>query len=107
TGEGEGLLEELLDGVRLARGKHVVLRLVRLEHAPRAVHVVTREPPVTLGLEVAEAQLVLLAAQDRADGTRDLARDERRAAAWGRVIGEDPGEGVHAVRLPAVARDSV
>ena len=52
-------------------------------------------------------QLVLLAAEDRADRARDLARHERRAAPRRLVVEEDPVDGVHAVRLAVVARDPV
>ena len=93
--------------MRLAGREHVVLRLVGLEHAPGAFHVVAREAPVALRVQVAEPELVLFAAQDRTDGARDLARDERRAAARRLVVEEDAVHRVHPVRLAVVARDPV
>src|SRR5581483_5430324 len=44
----ERLLEELANRVRLAGREHVVVRLVRLEHPPGALHVVGRVAPVAL-----------------------------------------------------------
>src|SRR4029079_8332030 len=55
----ERLVEQLPDRMRLPRGEDVVVRLVRLEHLPRAVHVVASKAPVALRLEVPESQLVL------------------------------------------------
>ena len=65
-------------------------------------HVVAGVAPVALRVEVAEAELVLQAVLDRADGARDLARDERLAAARRLVVEEDPVDGVHAVGLAVV-----
>src|SRR5581483_9400971 len=78
-----------------------------LQHPPGAVHIVARIAPVALRFEIPEPELVLLAAQDRTDGPRDLARDECRPAARGLVVEEDAVDGVHAVRLAVVARDPV
>src|SRR5580765_4618478 len=104
---GERLIEELAHGVRLPSGEDVVVRLVRLEHSPDTLHVVAREPPVALRVEVSEPQRILLAAEDRTDRARDLPRDERRATARRFMVEEDPVHRVHPVRLAVVARDPV
>src|SRR4051794_4036208 len=56
---GEGQLAELPDRVGLAGRDHEVARLVALQHPPHGVDVVAGEPPVPLGVEVAEADLPL------------------------------------------------
>src|SRR6266576_1214001 len=90
--------------MRLAGGQHVVVRLVLLEHPPGALHVVEREAPVALRLEVAESPLVLLTAQDAADGDRDLACDEALRAPRRLVVEQDPVDRIHPVRLAVIAR---
>src|SRR5437870_5500361 len=107
AGVAERLVEELAHRMRLARGEDVIVGCVCLEHPPGAFHVVAREAPVALRVEVPEPQVVLLAAQDGADRPRDLARHEGRASPR-RFVGEqDPVHRVHPVRLAVVARDPV
>ena len=48
-------VEQLADGVRLARGDHVVARLGLLEHQPHRLDVVAGVAPVARRVEVAEA----------------------------------------------------
>ena len=94
---GEGPLDELLDGVRLARGDDVVVGLVLLQHQPHRPHVVAGVAPVALRVEVAEHQLVLQAELDAGHGVGDLAGDELDAAARALVVEQDAGAGEQAV----------
>ena len=57
----EGDVAELAHRVRLTRGDHGVVGLVVLEDVPHRLQVVAGEASVTLGVEVAEVHLVLLA----------------------------------------------
>lgn len=52
--DGEGLLDELADGVGLTGGKDEVVGGVLLEHAPHTLDVVLGVSPVALGVEVTE-----------------------------------------------------
>src|SRR4029453_2307988 len=61
-----------------------------------------RVAPVSLGVEVAEVQLVLHARLDPCNGPRDLAGDERLPPSDRRVVEQDPVAGEQVVRLPIV-----
>ena len=62
--------------VRLARGDDVVLRHVLLEHQPHRLHVVPGEPPVALGVQVPQMQLVHQPELDRGRMPAHLASHE-------------------------------
>ena len=72
---------------------------------PHGLDVVRGMSPVALRVEVAEVELLLQPVLDAADGARDLARDERLAAALGLVVEEDAVTREHAVGLAVVLRD--
>ena len=65
--EAEGDLAQLADGVHLAGGDDVVVRLRLLEHPPHRLDVLRRVAPVALGVEVAQVEVLLLALEDRRD----------------------------------------
>src|SRR4029450_9297161 len=66
-----------------------------------------RAAPVSLGVEVAEAQLGLHDRLGGADGPRDLAGHERLPPSDRRVVEQDPVAGEQVVRLPIVHRRPV
>src|SRR5918992_129559 len=55
----EGDLHKVANRVRLARGDHVVVGLVLLEHEPHGLDVVLGIAPISLGIKVAEGELLL------------------------------------------------
>ena len=89
AGDPDATVEQLADGVRLARRDHVVVGLVLLEHEPHRRHVVAGVAPVARGVEVAERDLVLQAELDARDRVGDLAGDELEPAARAFVVEED------------------
>jgi len=76
----EGALDEFAHRVLLARGQHIVVRLVLLEHHPHAFHIVAGVAPIPLGVQIAEIDPVLQAEFDGGDRPVDLAGDEGFAA---------------------------
>ena len=81
--------------MRLAGGDHVVVGLVLLEHQPHGADVFAGMTPVTLGVEVAEAELVGEAELDFGDVGGDFAGDEFEAATGAFVVEEDAAGGMH------------
>ncbi len=75
------VVEEVANRMRFAGRQDVVVRLVLLEHHPHSLDVILGVTPVTLGVEVAEVELVLQAELDPGQGSGDFAGHERLAAA--------------------------
>src|SRR5262249_25790551 len=65
-------------------------RLLLLEHHPDCFDVITRKSPITLCIEIAEKQFVLLSELDSSQRLRDLARDKSFSAPGRLVIEQDP-----------------
>src|SRR5213594_1448502 len=100
----EGLLAELLDGMCLARRDDVVIGTVLLEDEPHGFGILGRVAPVTLGLEIAEIDLLLQARLDVGDRPADLARHEGLATPRRLVVEQDAVGGEQAVALPVIHR---
>lgn len=96
------LTNEFPDSVTFSSGKHVIGRLIALDHEPHAFDVVTCVTPVSLGVEVAKIEAVLLSHLDADDGSRDFARHESVTAARRFVVEKNAVGQVHAVRLAVV-----
>ena len=96
---------EIAHAVLHAGGDDEVFRLLLLEDEPHALDIILRVAPVAEAGEVAEVQLFLLALRDAGGGQRDLARDERLAAALGFVVEQDARAAVHAVGLAVLLDD--
>ncbi len=94
--------QEVLDGDGHARGHHVVIGPLLLEHPPHGLDIVPGEAPVTLGLGVAQEELVLQAQLDAGGGPGDLAGDEGLTASGALVVEEDAVGHEHAVALAVV-----
>ena len=107
AGVRESEVGEFLHGVLLPCRDHVVVGLLLLEHQPHRLDVVACEAPVSLGVEVAEAEFAGEAELDPRDAVRDLARHELEPAARRLVVEEDPRDREEAVRLAVVDRDEV
>src|SRR6266542_4835556 len=86
----EGQLHQLLHGVRLPRGHHVVVGLVLLQHEPHRLHVIAGEAPVPPRFQVAEPQLLLQPAGDPGHPVGDLARDELQPPPRRLALAQDP-----------------
>ena len=91
---GEGGRDEALDRVRLARGDDVVVGRLLLQHQPHRLDVVAGEAPVALGVQVADAQLLLHPELDAGHAVRDLAGHELETAARRLVVEEDAADRV-------------
>jgi hypothetical protein len=101
----KGVLAELADGVHLAGGADVIVGGVLLKDAPHHLGVFGGVTPVTLGVEIAEDEVLLGALGDASGGTGDLAGHEGLAPAGGLVIEKDAVRGMDAVGLPVVHHD--
>ena len=88
-------------------GDHVVIGLVLLQHEPHRFDVVAGEPPVPLGIEVAEVEFLLKPKFDPRGGPSDFPRHEGLAAAGTLVVEKNPARAVDAVALAVVDRDPV
>src|SRR5262249_15261778 len=89
AGFGRGKLHELAHRMSLPRPQYIVLRLILPWPAPRALHVVARMAPITLGIEIAEIEAVLQAVLDIGHRARDLACDKRFAAYRALMVEKD------------------
>ncbi|MCY1246992.1 hypothetical protein D9M72_602740 [compost metagenome] len=76
----EGDPAHLAHGGGDAGGYHEVIGLVLLQHQPHGFDVVPGKAPVALGVDVAQAQFLLLALLDAGGGVGDFARHELDAA---------------------------
>ena len=94
--------EVVADRVCLAGRDDVVVGLLLLEHQPHRLDVVAGEAPVTLGVEVAEHDVLLRPEVDPRHCLADLPGHELRPTARRLVVEEDPRGGVHAVGLAVV-----
>ena len=81
----------------LACGQNVVIRLGLLKNKPHAFNIIACVPPVASGVEISKIKLFLVAAFDRRDCARDLARHEGFTARWSFMIEKDAVGGMHAV----------
>lgn len=88
-------------------GHHVVVGLVLLQHQPHGFDVVPGKAPVALGVDVAQAQFLLLAELDAGHRVGNLARDELDAAQRRFVVEQDAAGGVQAEALAIVDGDPV
>src|SRR6516225_8064463 len=91
----------------LAGREHIIVGRILLQDQPHPLHKIARVPPVTLGIEIAEEQLLLQPALDRCDRARDLAGDEGFASNWTLVVEKDAIRGMHAVGLAVIDCDPV
>src|SRR6516164_3809752 len=91
----------------LAGRELIIVGRILLQDQPHPLHKIARVPPVTLGIEIAEEQLLLQPTLDRCDHARDLTGDERFASDWTLVVEENAVRGMHAVGLAVVDRDPV
>jgi hypothetical protein len=82
TGMLECNIEKLADGVRFIGRDHIIVRLILLQHHPHGLDIFLRVTPVTLGVQVAEVQLILKTGLDVSDRAGDFARDECFTASW-------------------------
>lgn len=62
--------------MRLPGADNVVAGRIAVDNLPNHLHVLGRIPPVPLGLEVPDDEVLLLACPDPGDGARNLPRNE-------------------------------
>lgn len=94
----ESDFEELADRLCLARGDHVTVRLLLLQHQPDGFHVFPGITPVAFRIQVAEVELVLQTRENVGEGAGDFPRDKGFAAARRFVIEENAVARVDSVR---------
>ena len=78
-----------------------------LEDAPHAVHVVSRMPPVALGIQISQIETVLTSLGDACHGPGDLASDKGLPTQRRLVVEEDPVAGVYPIGFTIVDGDPV
>ncbi len=87
-------------------GAHdIVPRFRALEHGPHRLDVIAREPPISLGLQVAHPQLRGQAELDPGHAVRDLPGHELQAPPGRFVVEQDPAHRMHTIRFTIVDRD--
>ena len=104
---GKGPLHQILDRMGLAGGHDVVAGFGLLQHQPHRLHVVTGVTPVTLGVQVAQHDLVLQAEFDAGRGVGHLAGHELQTTPGALMVEQDPRGGVQPVGLAVVDHDVV
>src|ERR1017187_5187007 len=107
SGVAKREIEKLADGMRFAGCDDVVVRFFLLQHEPHGFDIFRRVTPVAFCVEVPQIQLLLQTGFNASGSARDLARNERFAAARRFVIEQNPVAGVNAVRLAVVHRHPV
>src|SRR6185312_5680427 len=90
---------EFANGVLLARGDDVVVRLRLLQDQPLCPDVITRMAPVTHRMQVAQVETRIEPLMDASESAGNLARNERLAANRRLVVEKDSAAGKHAVSL--------
>src|SRR5436190_13944643 len=98
----EGDVEKFANTMGLARGYHVVISLVLLEHQPHRFDEFFGVTPVTFRIKVAEIQFFLEPGLDMRDSTGDLASDEGFATARRFMIEKNAVAGVQIVGLSII-----
>ena len=92
-------VHEVFDGVELAGGEDVVVRICVVHHKTEALHVVFGVSPVALRLDVAKRKWLAGSGSDAYDGLYDFLGDELVAAEFAFVVEEDGGGGPEFVVL--------
>ena len=96
---------ELAHAVRSSGRDDVVVGLRLLQHQPHRAHVVAREAPVAMRVEVSEPQLFSEAELDARNAVGDLARHELLPSTGRLVVEPDSAARVQSVRLAIVHGD--
>ena len=103
----KGSGNELTNGVGLVGSQYIVARLILLQHSPHTLYIVTGKAPVTLGIHVAQRQLLLLASQNVSDSQGDLTGNKVITATRRLVIKQDTVAGKQIIRLSVIYSDPV
>ena len=100
-------VQHLAHAVRLAGGDDVVVGRRVLQHHPHRLDVVAGKPPIPLGVEVAEVELLVEPMPDARGSPGDLPGDERDPTARRLVIEQDAAADEHPVRFAVVLAELV
>src|SRR5690606_25573667 len=98
----EGQRTHIPDRGGLACGYYIVIGLILLQHQPHGFDIVTGKAPVTLGVDIAQTQLLLLAELDARHGVGHLTGDELDASQWGLMVEQDAAGGVQLEAFPVI-----
>ena len=86
-------------------GNDEILRLVMLQHQPHAFHVILRIPPVSLGVQIPQIQLVLNTTGNSAGCQCDLTGHKILSAALRFMVKQDSVHCEHIVCIPVFLYD--
>ena len=85
----EDVIQKLAAGVGPARGDHIVVGLLLLEHQPHGFDVFLGIAPITLGIQIAQFQRFLLSKMDFGNSISDFTSDEFFATQRGFMVEQD------------------
>ena len=95
------------NAVRLARGDHVIIRRILLQHSPHGFHIFLGVAPVALGIQVTQVQFILQADLDAGHGEGNFPGHKRLPAPGRFVIEQNAAARMHVVGFAEVHRDPV
>src|SRR5437868_9669548 len=103
----ESNVDEFANGVRLAAGDDVIVRLLLLQHGPHRDDVVSGVPPVATRVQISEIQLVGQTQLDLRNMRGDLSRHKFVPAARALVIEQNSAGGVKVISLTIIPRQMI
>src|SRR5438876_6577720 len=86
----------------LARGYHIIARLIGLKHQPHRFHEILRVTPIALRVNISYVQLVLQAKLDPGGGASHFSGNESFASSFTLVIKQNAVAGKESIRLPVI-----
>jgi hypothetical protein len=107
TNDLEGLLDKGADRVGLTSGKDIVFRVLSLEHQPHAIDIVSSMTPITLGINIAKVNTLLVTQENVGNSTRNFSSHKSRATTRALVVEEDTIASKHVVGFPVVLDNPV
>ena len=107
AGGCKGSLHPFLNRMGLARGNDEVLGCIELQHAPHRVDIVGSVAPISLRVQIAQAQFLLQARLDPGHRSSHLAGDKLESPTRRLMIEQDARTGIEPLTLTVVDGDPV
>src|ERR1041385_3132924 len=98
---------KIADRMLPARGDHIVLRAILLQHEPHRFHVIAGMAPIPPGVKVSEIKAVLCAQLNARKSADYLARDKCLATHGRLMVKKNAAASVNAVRFSIARSDPV